>query len=184
MKEEDYLERSKTWLLDFVIDKKLCPFARQVFVQNRIAYRCLLSASMQEQLEEAYSLFLAMQEGGDWEHISNALLLLPLGLDDFEDYLDFYDCAQALLEESGLDLEFQLAHFHPDFCFDGEEPEAAGNYVNRSPFPMLHILRVEEVEQAIDSHPDIDAVPLHNQELLEALGVDVLAQQLHSYQEK
>ena len=180
MEERSYIEYTQRWLLDFVIGHNLCPFARQPFVQNRIAYRLCLEQDTELALQAFWALLEELLEKDETE-ISNALFILPQGLDDFEDYLDFYDLAEQLIETQDLEGDFQLAHFHPDFCFEGHEPDDPSNFVNLSPWPMIHVLRVDEVSEAIDSHSDIHRIPKDNTDKLEALGLPALLRQLSQY---
>ena len=69
---------------------------------------------------------------------------------------------------------YQIASFHPDYQFSDTNPEDVENYTNRSPFPMLHILREESLEKAIDNYPDVDQIPSRNIELINSLGADKL----------
>ncbi|MGH8074649.1 MAG: DUF1415 family protein, partial [Lysobacter sp.] len=48
----------------------------------------------------------------------------------------------------------------------------AGNCTNRSPYPMLHLLREASVERAVAAFPDPDAIVDRNIETLEGLGVE------------
>ncbi|HLT13137.1 MAG TPA: DUF1415 family protein, partial [Marinobacter sp.] len=66
----------------------------------------------------------------------------------------------------------QVASFHPDYQFAETEPDAAENYTNRSPYPMLHLLREASLEAAIDSYPDVDGIPDRNIALMNELGAE------------
>jgi hypothetical protein len=72
------------------------------------------------------------------------------------------------------DGKFQLASFHPAYQFAGTKEGDPTNYTNRSPLPLIHIIRTEEVADAIASHPDIDSVPLANKAKMRELGVEQL----------
>ncbi len=56
-------------------------------------------------------------------------------------YNDFLDIADALLDELELAGVIQIASFHPQYRFEGTMKDAIENYTNRSPYPMLHLLR-------------------------------------------
>jgi hypothetical protein len=104
------------------------------------------------------------------------LLILPTGWDDFDDYLDLLAIAEQLLIEQHYEGIYQLASFHPDYRFEtdlaGEEDPA--NYTNRSPYPMLHIIRETSIDRAVANHPDPDNIPVRNITLTRELGLEKL----------
>jgi hypothetical protein len=71
---------------------------------------------------------------------------------------------------------FQLVAFHPHFVFGGEDESDAGNFVNRSPFPALHLLRQADVTAALDAHPNGLEVPEANHRRLLEVGTPTLRQ--------
>jgi hypothetical protein len=91
-------------------------------------------------------------------------------LQDFKDYNEFLGLADALLGSLDLEGELQVASFHPDYCFADTAADAPDNLTNRSPFPMLHLLREESVERAVASHPDVASIPERNIALLRSLS--------------
>lgn len=62
-------------------------------------------------------------------------------LSDFEEYL----------REEALDEDVQVVGFHPEHCFHGDEHDAPSNFCQRSPYPMVHLLRQESVTIASGS---------------------------------
>ena len=112
---------------------------------------------------------------------STTLLAFPRALEEFEDYLQFLYLAQDLLADSGLEGLVQLASFHPHYQFSGTEAEAAENYTNRSPYPLLHILREQIVEKALASYPNPEQIPERNIALMNKMGTATLQQQLQAY---
>ena len=93
---------------------------------------------------------------------------------DFLEFNDFLDAANAALVGESLEGEIQIASFHPDYRFEATEPNAIGNYTNRSPYPMLHLIREESVSRAIAGHPDPESIPDRNIARLESLGEQAL----------
>ena len=61
-----------------------------------------------------------------------------------------------------------MASFHPHYQFAGTEPDDAENYTNRSPYPMLHILREESLARAIERYHDVEGIPERNIALLKS----------------
>jgi hypothetical protein len=91
-------------------------------------------------------------------------------LNDFLDFNDFLDVADALLEELDLDGILQIANFHPDYQFADSEPGDIENYTNRSPYPTLHLLREESIDRAVDAFPDAAAIFDRNMAMMRKLG--------------
>ena len=111
-----------------------------------------------------------LQQADDTE-LHTSLLVFSHALQDFNDYLDVADIANDLVVEAGLEGVIQVATFHPDYGFEGVLPDDASNYSNRSPYPMLHFIREEQMERALANYPDPDQIPDNNIQRLQAMGV-------------
>lgn len=167
MNKKEVLEKTEKWLKDIVIGLNLCPFAKRPFVKGgiRIEYSDAESGEeLTRHLLEELNLLNIDAE------IETTLLVHPHFLQDFEDYLSFVDFTQDILIETGLEGEIQIASFHPDYYFDGVAVDDIGNYTNRSPFPMLHLIREDSISEAVASYPDIEEVPTNNIKTMEELG--------------
>ena len=162
---------TRRWVEQVVVGLELCPFARPELERGTL--RCVVSAATTESaLLDALERELAyLQNHPD---VETTLLIHPDVLQDFLDFNDFLGECDALLEILGLLGEFQLASFHPAYRFAGTGPEDAENFTNRSPYPMLHLLREASVTRAVDSHPAIGDVPRRNVARLRSLGVERL----------
>lgn len=157
------------WLEAAVIGLDLCPFAGAVHAEKRIRY-AVTAAETPEALLEALMAELRTLAAADPGEIETTLLIHPRVFGDFLDYNDFLDVADAALDELSLAGEIQIASFHPRYQFAGTAPEDIGNFSNRSPYPMLHLLREASVERAIAAHPDTAQIPEKNLETLRRLG--------------
>jgi hypothetical protein len=75
-----------------------------------------------------------------------------------------------------LELEgiYQIASFHPDYQFGGTEPDDVENFTNRSPYPLLHLLREASLERAIADFPDAEQIPERNITLMKSMGEEQL----------
>ncbi|MBV1875114.1 MAG: DUF1415 domain-containing protein, partial [Cycloclasticus sp.] len=96
------------------------------------------------------------------------------------DYLDFAAVADALLIDEGYEGIFQLATFHPDYCFDGQKQDDASNYTNRSPYPILHLIREASIETALKNVASPDKIPSRNIEFAREKGLDEMQALLKS----
>ncbi|WBU40272.1 MULTISPECIES: DUF1415 domain-containing protein [Marinobacter] len=169
MNESQVINATRQWVEDVVVGYNLCPFAKRELVKNRIRFT-VTEAKNDDDLLQA--LHAELQRLGDEPEIETTLLIHPGVLQDFYAYNEFLDAADALLAYLELEGVYQIASFHPDYQFAETEPGAAENYTNRSPYPMLHLLREASLEAAIDSHPDVDGIPDRNIALMNELGAE------------
>ncbi len=112
--------------------------------------------------------------------VETVLMVMPEGLADFEEFLDFADLAQGLLELHEFAGVFQLATFHPDYRFADSESDDAANYTNRSPYPVLHILREQQVTEVLENFLEPELIPERNIRYARSLGIDDLAERLRN----
>ncbi len=162
---------TQTWLHKAVIGLNLCPFAKAVQVKNQIRYVVSAATSAEALLQDLLQE-LAFLRDADPAQVETTLLIHPGVLADFMDYNDFLDVADAAVEELELDGEIQVASFHPDYQFDGTEPDDIENYSNRAPYPTLHLLRESSIDQAVQAFPDAANIYETNIETLQKLGLE------------
>ncbi len=168
--DEDPIAATRRWLERAVIGLNLCPFAKAVHVKDQVRY-VLSAASTPDALLEELAAELVWLNDTDAGVVDTTLLIHPRVLTDFLDYNDFLDQADAAVDALGLDGEIQIASFHPDYQFAGSDFDDVGNCSNRSPYPMLHLLREDSVERAVAAFPDPDAIVERNIATLEKLGI-------------
>ncbi len=159
----------RRWLERAVIGLNLCPYARAPHVGGRVRW-VLSEAPDSDTLVEELLRELEHLRQHDSAEVETTLLVVPDLLADFADYLDLLHAAEALLQALGYAGEFQLASFHPDYRFEGADADAIENCTNRSPLPMLHLLREDSISRVVDAGADVDAIPERNQQRLRALG--------------
>jgi hypothetical protein len=163
------IQDTREWLDKAVIGLNLCPFAKAVHVKNQIRYK-VCDADTPEGLLEDLIAELALLRDADPEEIDTTLLIHPSVLRDFLDYNDFLDVVDATIEDMELDGVIQAASFHPDYQFDGTEPQDIENFSNRSPYPTLHLIRESSLERAVAAFPEAADIYEANIETLRKLG--------------
>ncbi|MCY7354968.1 MAG: DUF1415 domain-containing protein [Lysobacter sp.] len=166
---DNAIAATQRWLQRAVIGLNLCPFAKAVVARQQVRF-VLSDATTPEALLEDLGNELVLLRDMPAEQIDTTLLIHPHTLTDFLDYNDFLDDADALVEALVLDGVLQVASFHPQYQFAGSDPDDIENYSNRSPYPMLHLLREDSVERAVEAFPDSDAIVERNQATLRKLG--------------
>ena len=168
---ETVIEATRRWLEKSVIGLNLCPFAGTPWRQGRVRFRVSEATGLQQLAEDLADELLALQ-ATDPAARETTLLIHPQVLDDFLDYNDFLDIADGVVEQLELDDTLQVASFHPDYRFADSPPDDPANCTNRSPYPMLHLLREASIEAATASHPDPDAIYQRNIETMRGLGME------------
>lgn len=159
---------TRTWLETVIIAHGLCPFAKHELDRGSIRFFVDTGNDVETCLHHLIAECRQLDSDGG---IATTLLIYSQGFAAFDDYLDFLGFAEDLLIIQGYEGVYQLASFHPDYCFDESMPDDAANYTNRSPFPMLHLLRESSVDKAIDSYPDAESIPSRNIKHTRKLGL-------------
>jgi hypothetical protein len=171
LRDSDIIGSVRRWVESFVVDMNLCPFAKRELIKNRVRF-ALTAAKTEEDLLIALQAELELLSSD--ASIETTLLIHANLLQDFYDYNQFLNYADKLLRQLDLEGVYQIASFHPHYQFDGTGPDDAENYTNRSPYPLLHIIREQSLERAIAASSDLDQVPSRNIELMNHLGKDKL----------
>lgn len=165
--EKGVLQQTRNWLETVIIQHNFCPFAQHEFANDRIHFEVCSTSDMQSCLELVITECVRLDCNRD---IATTLIIFTDIVSEFEAFLDLVDMANDLLRLQGYEGIYQLAHFHPDYRFAGAENNDAANYTNRSPWPMLHLLRETDVEQAITYYKDTAKIPERNIDQARQLG--------------
>jgi hypothetical protein len=162
---------TREWIEKAVIGLNLCPFARAVYVKNQV--RIVVSQARHldaflDDLDRELDLLVNTPA----EEIDTTLLVHPTLFPDFEVFNDFLNVVDDVVAEHELEGVIQVAPFHPQFQFEGTEPDEVTNCTNRSPYPTLHLLREDSVERAVATEGgDAQAIVDRNLTTLRQLGI-------------
>jgi hypothetical protein len=169
-----FIVETRAWVERVVIGLKLCPFAPAPALKGLIRY-ATSEAETREALLEDLATELQHLVASPPEEVETTLLVHPQVLQDFHGFNDFLEIADEALRMWGLEGEIQIASFHPQYQFAGTDPDDIGNATNRSPYPMLHLLREQSIARAVDAFGDTRSISAANLETLEKLGPAGLA---------
>jgi uncharacterized protein len=175
MDDHAVVERTRRWIASVVIGLNLCPFARRVFDAGLIRYAVTDARDATALLGALAGELTALASSPDFE---TTLLIHPRVLGAFPDYNDFLGDAEGLVGDLGLRGTVQVASFHPGYRFAGAAPDAVENYTNRSPYPMLHLLREASVTEVAGDPAALAAIPRRNVETLRGLGMERVRERL------
>ncbi|MDO8368584.1 MAG: DUF1415 domain-containing protein [Saprospiraceae bacterium] len=153
------IAQTTQWINSVVIGCNFCPFAAKAMLRKTIRYVVLPEASLESSLEALVEELHHLDHTVD---IETTLVIFPDRFADFEDYLDLVGLAEDLSVEQGYEGVYQIASFHPQYCFGGAHEDDPANYTNRSPYPMLHLLREESITKALDHFIDPEGIPERN----------------------
>jgi hypothetical protein len=158
-----------------VVGLNLCPFAAPEVRNNSIRYAKTeadnLEAVLGDFLHELDRIQCAEEEA-----LSTTLLMLTRIAESFDDFLEILDLCQALLEQTGLEGVFQLASFHPQYCFADVDEQHISNWTNRAPFPTIHIIREGQMARVLTHYKNPEEIPERNMALMQQLGREGLIQ--------
>ena len=165
----DVIDATKNWIEKVVVGLSFCPFAAKPFKEGNIRYKLVNGKSLEQALT---SVVVEMMFLDDNETTETTLVIFPDNFSDFNKYLELLDLSEQLLEKEGYEGVYQIASFHPKYLFAGTKESDPSNYTNRSPYPMLHILREDSLEQAIKKHVNADQIPQKNIQKSTELGIE------------
>lgn len=161
--DELIIRQVNDWLHQVVIGLNLCPFAAKPAGENRV--RISVSQAIDDEMLLCdLKSEMELLDTQPVNRIETTLVIIPNHLRDFFDYNQFLHWAEQLIKRNAWTGVFQLASFHPDYYFAGSAPEDPENLTNRSPYPIVHIIREASLEKALEYFPDVEKVPERNME--------------------
>jgi hypothetical protein len=171
LRDDEVVAAVKSWIDKVIVGLNFCPFAKKEMQRNTVRYAICPTTQVKDALSHLLEELALLDQQGE---IQTTLLIFPLGFVDFERYLDMLELANSLIGQGGYSGIYQVASFHPDYCFDGEDKNDAANYTNRSPYPILHILRESSIEAVLQHYPEPENIPENNIAKARELGASFL----------
>ncbi|WP_394221129.1 DUF1415 domain-containing protein [Alteromonas gracilis] len=161
------IDATLKWVDDIVIKHNFCPFARYVRTPNQI--RCVvISGDAGDIIQSLYDELRHLEENTDTA--TTLVALTHPSIASFDEYLDVLAIAEQMMNDWGYGGIYQLASFHPDYVFDGSDVADAENFTNRSPYPLLHLIREADITRYMKKEEDAEKIFSHNIEKAQALG--------------
>src|SRR5690606_41021385 len=119
------------WLNEVIIGLNVCPFARRAVNENRVRLQVSKASSEEELLDDLFAEMTLLDNTPATE-LETTLVVVPDYLQDFFDYSQFLEWSQSWLKRNGWRGVYQLASFHPHYCFVCADPDDAENLINSS----------------------------------------------------
>ncbi len=167
---DEVVAATRAWIERVVIGLNFCPFAKAVYVKNQIRYAVSQAQNSGTLLDDLERELRILAQAAP-QAVETTLLIHPQVLTEFLDYNDFLAVGDAAIKRLGLAGVLQIASFHPAYQFAGTTMHDVSNYTNRSPYPMLHILREASVTTAVAAFPEAKEIYQKNIETVRRLGV-------------
>lgn len=161
-------DHTLNWIRSFIIEYQICPFAKGPV--NNGGLRICVSDN-QKKAQALETLMTEIARLDQQPEIETTLLVFEHAFKDFFTYLDFVALAEDLINLQGYEGIYQIASFHPNYCFADTDPDDVSNYTNRSPYPMVHLLREASLEKAIAAYGDTSSIPEKNIATMHRLGL-------------
>ena len=169
--DEAIVAATRKWLERAVIGLNLCPFAKSVHAKELVRY-VVSRAQTSDALLDDFERELKFLSDVAPEEVDMTLLMTPGVLADFDAFTDFLDLVEVVLRNYGMVGVLQVASFHPDYVFAGEDADDIANYTNRAPYPTLHLIREASLARATAAFPDASDIYLRNIETMRVLGLE------------
>ena len=163
------IEQTKKWINSVIVAHNYCPFAKREVDKGSVRYQVIHETEFNSLLKSVMQECVWLDQNAETE---TTLIIFPSNLNDFNSYLDCLVLAEDLLIAQGYEGIYQIASFHPNYCFQGAENDDPANFTNRSPHPMFHLIRESSVQAAIENHPDAESIPERNVEYARKQGLD------------
>ena len=159
MSDSTIIKQTQYWVESVIVGLNFCPFAKREIKRGGVHYQVSQDTGIEQAM---HSLITECERLDKNSSIETTLLIFPNAFSHFDDYLDMLELANELFVAQGYEGIYQLASFHPDYCFEDAPADDPANYTNRSPYPMLHLLREDSLEQALENYMEAEDIPERN----------------------
>ena len=168
---EKIIEQTINWIKSVVIDCNFCPFAASAILKKNIRYHVVHEINLKESLAILKQELIHLDTHSD---IETSFIIFAQDFSDFGDYLYLIKKSEQILYKENYEGIYQVASFHPNYSFAGEDENDAANFTNRSIYPMLHILREESLTKALSLYPNPELIPQHNIDFARQKGLQYM----------
>lgn len=160
---------TRFWFESVVLGLNLCPFAHKPARENTIRF-IVCETNNEDMLLEKTIAEIQLLADTAIDKCETTVMIVPNLLKDFYDYQFFLSEAERKLKQEGWKGTFQLASFHPNYCFSGATLDEPSNLTNRSPLPLIHILREASLTTVLENVDSPEDIPQRNMERMEELN--------------
>lgn len=141
-------DSTRRWIESVVVGKNLCPFAKTVRGATRVVTTDFAPDEQGELLQLIGAELTRLAATDRQLPATTFLLLTHEGFHAFDTYMEEVALDAQDLACDLTDSAIQVVHFHPHARWGASDSRDAADYSTRSPVPMLHLLRDNDVVQA------------------------------------
>ncbi|MFV2059938.1 MAG: DUF1415 domain-containing protein [Gammaproteobacteria bacterium] len=164
---EIIIKQTQCWISNIIVAYNVCPFAKRELERNRIFYQVCSHTTLADALDVLIAECTRLDANPD---IETSFVIYSHNFTDFFHFLELVDFSNELLVSQGYEGIYQIASFHPDYCFNETSQDDPSNFTNRSPYPMLHLLRESSMTKALENYQEPDKIPVRNIAKFRELG--------------
>jgi hypothetical protein len=168
---EQAIAQTQQWIKEVVIGLNFCPFAAREVNKGSVHYVVAEGTKLHQALDVIQDEIERLDANPE---IETTLVIFPAAFTSFSSYLDLVEMAEAMMERNEYDGVYQVASFHPQYRFAEVQRDDPANYTNRSPYPMVHLLREASLSKALQHYPDLENIPERNIALARAKGFEAM----------
>ncbi len=169
LEKEGVVLQTQKWIDNIVVGLNLCPFAAREVKRKSIHYEISRAKDIKLVLKE---FNICVNFLNDNPQIETLFLIFPESFHFFSSYLKLVDEVNYFLKKEKYVGIYQVASFHPNYIFQNAKIDDPANYTNRSPYPMLHLLREESIAKATAHYINPEKIPDNNILLMRELGIE------------
>ncbi|PKF57134.1 DUF1415 domain-containing protein [Alteromonadales bacterium alter-6D02] len=158
----------QSWVDSVIVRMNICPFAKAEVASQRVNYVVAKPDNTEQYLAQ---LLRHCQQLDQQPEIATTLMLFSDPFLTFADYLDLVTQAEDVLYHEGYEGVYQLASFHPDYCFADSNEQDAANFTNKAPYPILHLIREGDITKALANFLRPEQIPERNIEYTRRKGL-------------
>ncbi len=175
------VSQMKKWVSSVVIGENFCPFARKEMENDTIRYSVVGDKDEKVALEDGLMALMTECKVLDKDAaVETTLLIYSEGFNEFQTFLALLELANDLMADKGYEGVYQLASFHPDYCFADATDDDPANYTNRSPYPALHLIREASIERVLKDVENPEGIPERNIRYAREQGLKVMQEKLNA----
>jgi len=156
---QQIIDHTKKWINEVIVGCNFCPFAANVIKLNGVHYQVENSETVELCVE---SFIREVDRLDNEQDIETSFLIFSSSFQRFDDYLEMVTLAEEYLVKNGYEGIYQVASFHPLYQFANSSQNDPANYTNRSLYPMLHLLREESIDRALENFKFPENIPDRN----------------------
>lgn len=157
------------WLDEVVIGLNLCPFAKKPRANQQIRV-CISEVTTDNEFVDVIIKELSRLDNHNAKELETTLVAVDSLFQHFDDFLEAINLVETIIDQFGYRGTYQVAHFHPQYQFDGTTPDDRENLTNKAPCAIFHLIREESMERVLKQYPNPESIFENNIQAVSTLS--------------